>query len=173
MNISQGKNLLGPLEANCEYNWVPYLSTCEISNNNFEAIGRPHIFLYQGFFYFFQIYKRCINDWKWHVHKLWCGFSLIEVPIEDDIIVIKEITSEEINELVRICLRSTNFIFHGDIYEQTNGCNGISTLAYGFQSLHGVLWEKGHWFTCPKVERMEDLCRWCQYYLITWKRKIG
>ena len=48
--------------------------------------------------------------------------SIYTKNLVDEVLkVLKEITSEEITNMVEVCLNSTYITFHGEMYEQTSG----------------------------------------------------
>lgn len=74
-----------------------------------------------------------MKHWKMCENDTLISFDIVSlytmVPIDKAIDVVKEVVNEEIANLVEICLRSTIFVFRGEIYEQTEGVTMGSPLS--------------------------------------------
>ena len=65
-----------------------------------------------------------------------------KIPVDDALRVVREVTDEETEMLVRICLKSTFFSFKGVLYEQIEGVAMGSPLSPVVANLYMEAFEK-------------------------------
>ena len=65
-----------------------------------------------------------------------------KILVDEVLKVLKEITREEITYMVKVCLNSTYFTFHGEIYEQNSGVAMVSTLSLMVANLYMEYFKK-------------------------------
>jgi hypothetical protein len=74
-----------------------------------------------------------MKDWKMKEDYILISFDVVslykKIPINEAIEVIRGVLNEDIPNLVEICLKSTFFIFCGEIYEQIEGVSMGSPLS--------------------------------------------